>query len=203
MDENARRKREAEIYRAAYDLLARHGYGATSMLRIAKAAKASNETLYRWYGDKDGLFKAMVRDNAAETRRMLSKALDGRNDPWATLEGVAPIFLRMILGDRAILLNRAAAADPSGALGAAISAGGRREIMPLLDRVMHLVCDGAGCDPRDATEWFLSLLIGDLQIKRVINESAAYSREYIDRRCERTLATLRRLIDFQNAGPPR
>lgn len=194
MDEKARRKREAEIYRAAYDLLAQHGYGGASMLRIAKAAKASNETLYRWYGDKDGLFKAMVRDNAAETRRMLIQALDSGNDPWTTLENVAPIFLRMILGEQAILLNRAAAADPSGALGATISAGGRNEIMPLLDQLMQRICGSTACDPREAADWFISLLVGDLQIKRIINERPVLSEQEIGNRCAKTLSTLRRLI---------
>lgn len=197
VDDDARRKREAGIYGAAYDVLAQHGYGGASMLRIAKAAKASNETLYRWYGDKDGLFKAMVRDNAAETRQMLSEALSCQDHPWATLEGVAPVFLRMLLGEKAILLNRAAAADPSGALGATISAGGRNEVMPLLNQLMQGICAGIGCDPKDATDWFLSLLVGDLQIKRVINERAALSEQEIENRCSKTLMILRRLIDSQ------
>lgn len=193
MDDDARRKRQAEIFRAAYDLLAEHGYGGASMLRIAKAAKASNETLYRWYGDKDGLFTAMVRDNASETRRLLDDALGG-GDPWATLEGVAPVFLTMILGDRAILLNRAAAADPSGALGATISAGGRNEITPLLSRIVQRICAGTGCDPLEVTEWFLSLLIGDLQIRRVINDRPALSDREIEARCNKALMAVRRLI---------
>ena len=120
MDDTTRQRREATIHAAAYALLAQHGYGGTSMLRIARAAQASNETLYRWYGDKDGLFTAMARENAADTRRLLENALECHDDPWEALVAVAPTFLRMILGDRAILLNRAAAADPTGALGAAI-----------------------------------------------------------------------------------
>lgn len=194
MDDDTRRKRENEIFRIAYDLLAKHGYGGTSMLRIAKAAKASNETLYRWYGDKDGLFKAMVRDNAAETRRILSEALSGSDDPWGTLRSVAPVFLAMILGEKAVLLNRAAAADPSGALGAAISGGGRNEVMPLLSELMQRVCSGTGCDPKEATDWFLGLLVGDLQIRRVISERDILSKQEIETRCGASLAAFRRLL---------
>ena len=194
MDDEARRKREAEIHEAAYDLLSRSGYGGASMLRIAKAAKASNETLYRWYGDKDGLFMAMVRENAAETRRMLDEALSRDADPWATLKGVAPVFLRMILGEKAILLNRAAAADASGSLGAAISGGGRNEVMPLMTELMRRVCTGTGCDPKDATDWFLSLLVGDLQIRRVIHERAVLSDQEIEKRCGTGLTAFRRLL---------
>lgn len=193
LKDDRREKRHADICEAAYGLLAQHGYGGTSMLRVAKAAKASNETLYRWYGDKDGLFKAMVRDNAGETRQMLNTALQGSDNPRMVLERVAPVFLRMLLGERAILLNRAAAADPTGALGATISAGGRNEIMPLLDRLMQRLCEGRECEPKEAAGWFISLLVGDLQIKRVINERAALSGEEIDSRCAAALRAFDRL----------
>lgn len=98
MKDELRQERQAEIAEAAYGLLEVHGYGGTSMLQIAKAAKASNETLYRWYGDKDGLFIAMVRDNAREVRQMLEKALEHHDDPLESLSRIAPVFLSMLLG---------------------------------------------------------------------------------------------------------
>lgn len=195
MDDEVRQKRQTEIFSAAYELLAKHGYGGTSMLRIAKAAKASNETLYRWYGDKDGLFKDMVRANAAETRKMLGDALDCGDDPWATLEVVAPVFLQMILGQKAILLNRAAAADPTGALGASISFGGRNEVMPLLNQLMERICDGTDCNPKDAADWLVSLLVGDLQIRRIIHDRDPLSEQEIGKRCSNILNVLRQLIE--------
>lgn len=197
MDDDARRNREAGIFRAAYEQLSAHGYGGASMLRIAKAAKASNETLYRWYGDKDGLFTAMARENAAETRRVLGDASADDGDPWEALARLAPVFLRMITGEKAVLLNRAAAADPSGALGAAISAGGRDEVMPMMSALFRRVCAGAGCAPEAAVDWFLGLVVGDLQIKRVIHARAELSEREIAARSEKALAALQRLIAAQ------
>lgn len=194
MDNNMRQRREAAIHDAAYSLLEKYGYGGTSMLRVARAAKASNETLYRWYGNKDGLFTAMVRANAAETRLLLEEALVEANDPWDVLAAVAPVLLRMILGDRPILLNRAAAADPSGALGAALSAGGRNEVMPLLTQLLLRICEGTDFDAGEATGWFLGILIGDLQVRRIIHDCTAPSELEIEERCVRTLATLQKLI---------
>lgn len=193
MDEETRRQREEAIFAAAYGLLAEHGYGGTSMLRVAKAAKASNETLYRWYGDKDGLFTAMVRENAGRTRQVLVEALEADADAWTALANVAPVFLHMILGDRAILLNRAAAADASGALGAALSAGGREEVMPLMVQLMQRIC-ATGGDARTATEWFLGLLVGDLQIRRIIGQLGAPSGPEIADRCAMALQALRVLL---------
>lgn len=194
MRDEARQKRHEEIAAAAYRLLASHGYGGTTMLRVAQAARASNETLYRWYGDKDGLFLEMVRDNAAATGALLREALAGDDPPAQILAQFAPVFLQMLLGERAVLLNRAAAADPSGRLGAAISAGGRDEIQPLLARVMEGLCEGTGADPVQAAEWFLALLIGDQQIRRVIGELPAPDAAQIAGRCQQAMAGLVRLI---------
>ncbi|MBY5581377.1 TetR/AcrR family transcriptional regulator [Rhizobium leguminosarum] len=170
MREDTKTRRQAEIEAAAYELLKERGYRSTSMLDIAKAAKASNETLYRWYGDKNGLFKTMVESNARATKAALNTAIADDVDPLETLGRVAPILLSMLLGDKAIALNRAAAADESGELGATIAAAGRDGVFPLIEKLIGrgletaaLAAPSAGV----AAEWFLSLLIGDLQIRRV------------------------------------
>ncbi len=194
MREETRQKRHETIAAVAYDLLASHGYSGTTMLRIATAARASNETLYRWYGDKDGLFLQMVRDNAAVIQAVLQDALAVDAPPMEVLDRVAPVFLTMLLGERAILLNRAAAADPSGRLGAAISAGGRQEVQPLLAKVLTPLCEQHGCAPSQAADWFLSLLIGDLQIRRVIGELPAPDAAGIERRCRQALEGLSALL---------
>ncbi|MDZ7909662.1 MAG: TetR/AcrR family transcriptional regulator [Gemmobacter sp.] len=194
MNERDRQKRHDAISRAAYDLLAEHGYAGASMMRIATAAKASNETLYRWYGSKAGLFRTMVEDNAAQTRSMLLRALEEQTDPYATLEHVASVFLAMLLGDHAILLNRAAAADPTGELGGAISSGGRAQVMPLLARVMDRICADSTMPADEAARLFVSLLVGDAQVKRIIHNSPAPSKAEIEAQCAMALRMFRRLI---------
>ena len=64
MREDNKAQRREQIEMAAYALLAEKGFQNMSMLAVSKAAKASNETLYRWYGDKTGLFKALIATNA-------------------------------------------------------------------------------------------------------------------------------------------
>lgn len=199
MNEKDRQTRHAAISRAAYALLAEHGYAGTSMMRIATAAKASNETLYRWYGSKDGLFRAMVEDNAAQTRSMLLRALEEQADPHETLERVASVFLGMLLGDHAILLNRAAAADPTGELGRAISSGGRAQVMPLLTGVMDRICAGSTLPADEAAQLFVSLLVGDAQVKRIIHNSPAPTKAEIEGKCAMALRMFRRLIAGSDA----
>lgn len=180
--------RHTAITQVAYDLLATNGYNGTSMLSIAKAAKASNETLYRWYTNKRGLFEAMVQDNAAEIKTMLEQAIDAGDDPRQTLEKLSPVFLKMVLGDRAILLNRAAAADPTGELGAAISAGGRDIIQPLFGKIIQQLSQGTNHTPQDLATWYIGLLVGDLQIKRAIGVMPPLSQAQIDAHVQTALA---------------
>ncbi|MCH4545944.1 TetR/AcrR family transcriptional regulator [Rhizobium changzhiense] len=196
MREDTKTRRQAEIETAAYELLKERGYRSTSMLDIAKAAKASNETLYRWYGDKNGLFKTMVESNAGATKAALDAAIRDEVDPLETLVHVAPVLLSMLLGDKAISLNRAAAADESGELGATIAAAGRDSVFPLIEKLIGrgletaaLAAPSAGV----AAEWFLSLLIGDLQIRRVNRTLPEPSDENIRARAAAAMSAFRRL----------
>jgi AcrR family transcriptional regulator len=193
-DELKQRRHEA-ITTAAYSLLAAKGYDGASMLSIAKAAKASNETLYRWYGDKRGLFEAMVRDNAETIKVILERAIQDEDEPEKTLRHVAPLLLKMLLGDRAILLNRAAAADPSGELGAAIAKGGRDVIQPLIVNLIRDVCEDRDADVRDQADWFLGLLIADLQVRRVIGVLKVPTENEIETRSKNAVDLFFRLID--------
>lgn len=196
MREDTKAERQAEIEKAAYKLLKERGYSGTSMLGIAKTAKASNETLYRWYGDKNGLFKTMVESNARATKAALDAAIRNDADPLATLENVAPILLTMLLGDKAISLNRAAASDESGQLGATIAAGGRHSVLPLIEKLIEQgLATGRLAAPSAsvAAEWFLSLLIGDLQIRRVIRTLPEPSDKDIRSRAAAATSAFRKL----------
>ena len=194
MRDEKKQSRHEAITKVAYDLLAEKGYNGTSMLSIAKAAKASNETLYHWYGDKRGLFETMVRDNAAHTKVILERTIAEQTDPDETLAQVAPVFLAMVLGDRAVLLNRAAAADPSFELGAAISAGGREVIQPLIETLIRRIGDKHRIEVQNMAGHFLGLLIADIQIKRVIGVQDTLTDAQIKRQCEMALKAFYQLI---------
>ncbi|HIP22309.1 MAG TPA: TetR/AcrR family transcriptional regulator [Rhodobacteraceae bacterium] len=197
MRDEKRKKRHAEIVRVTYILLNEKGYGGTSMLSIAKAAKASNETLYLWYGDKRGLFEAMARDNAAETKALLEQARGDNDAPLEALARISPVFLGMLLDDRAIALNRAAASDQTGEIGAAISAGGREVIRPLFDELFNSIHMAYVVDVKNLTEIFLGVLIGDLQSRRIIGVLPQPSSKQIDERCDVAVKLIRTLVKYE------
>ena len=143
------------------------------MLAVAKAANASNETLYRWYGNKRGLFTALVARNAGQVRRELERALgDGDEDPAEVLGRFGPMLLAMVTSDRAVLLNRVAAAeaDPSPELGQALAAAGREVVFRLVARLFERIGTERLPEATDSTvaaTVYLDLLLGDLQVRRV------------------------------------
>ncbi|WP_282607202.1 TetR/AcrR family transcriptional regulator [Pelagibius sp. Alg239-R121] len=196
MRSSARADRQEKIEKAAYELLETKGYAGTSMLSIATLAKASNETLYRWYGDKQGLFKAMVARNAQDVNALLEEELRIERAPLKTLRVLGPKLLSLVVGSRAVALNRAAAADPSGELGAALTEAGRSSIVPLIAQVFQRAKKSnlfPGITVKDAVELYINLLIGDLQIRRVIGAIPALSDAEIKKRSERSLKALQRI----------
>lgn len=191
-DEN-RTKRQAQIETAAYALLEEKGYAGASMLAIARRAKASNETLYNWYGDKIGLFKTLVAGNAAQIKQLLETERAAQSNPIDTLQALGPVLLSVLTGARAVALNRAAAADPTGVLGQALAEAGRDTIAPLITQVFEQAkASGALSfdDPALATETFLNLLIGDLQIRRAIGRMPEPSASDRARRSEHAISAI-------------
>lgn len=168
-----RTARRAAILDAARAVLAEKGYAGTSMLAIARRARASKETLYAWFGDKSGLFAAMVEDNATALNAALTEALERPDPPQVVLPRVGDALLRLLLGDAALAVNRAAiaeaAADP--ALGRLLADGGRNRSLPRLATYLERQAKAHALrldDPAEAAATFVALVIGDLQIRRLL-----------------------------------
>jgi AcrR family transcriptional regulator len=183
--------RMAEIEATAYNLLAQQGYENISMLKIAKAAKASNETLYNWYGDKKGLFAAMIRKNASQTADEIEAALARSDDAEPALRVAAQTLLTMLTSDNAIALNRAAAGDPTGELGEVLNKEGRQSVAPKFLPLLTQLSTTSTAER--ALYVFLSVLIGDWQIRRVIGVMSQPTAAEITARVEMALSTLKQL----------
>ena len=191
-----RAERARQIEAAAYDILEKKGFSGLSMQAVAKQAKASNETLYRWYGDKTGLFEALIRGNSAHVAAALGEA---DPDPVTALRTVGVVLLGMLLGPRAIALNRAAAADPSGTLGRALAREGREAIAPRIIASMHAAVQAGqlGGAPEEMAETWFSLLTGDLQVRRVTGALSQPRSDYIETRSATALSRLQTLFPVE------
>ena len=198
MRQENQQKRRDQIETAAYELLAERGYKSTSMLAIARRAGASNETLYRWYGSKQALVSAMVDKNAHAAAQLVATFREKGLTPMQTIAELGPVLLRIVTGEKAISLNRAAAGDvhETGTLGGLIAAGGKATIMPLLAEVFEAArAEGtlAPGNPEEAAEIYIALLIGDLQIERVIGVRAPLSDDAVESRADRAYRLISQL----------
>lgn len=177
-------ERQRAVLDAALAVLERQGYAGTSMLDIAREARASKETLYAWFGDKKGLFAALVADNAAAVDAVI-EAVPVEAPIGVVLADFGAALLRLLLGPRAVAINRAAAAEADGELGRLLVASGRaatgRQMVALLrDRAARGDLDIA--DAEDAFSVFLGLLLRDLQVQVLVGAAAAPDSEALRRR---------------------
>ncbi len=65
----------AAILAGAFAVFTSEGYAAASMDRIAKAAKVSKPTLYKYFQDKEGLFFALVQQLTERNQQMRQRLL--------------------------------------------------------------------------------------------------------------------------------
>jgi AcrR family transcriptional regulator len=199
MGDYADRRRTA-IEDAAFALLIEKGYKATSMLEVARRAGASNETLYKWYGNKQGLFAALVKANARDVAELLRTRLDGADaDPLETLATVGPLLLDLVTGERAIALNRAAVGDvhDTATLGPALAESGREAVVPLIAELLGRARDRgllAFDDAGEVAETYVALLIGDLQIRRATGAIGPLPDDAIRTRAMRAVGRIVRLF---------
>ena len=88
-DSNTRR----QLLDAALKCFAESGYAATSVLQIVDAARVSKPALYYYFGDKAGLFQALVDQAHDERYRLMSDAAARGNTLAEKLEAiVAAVF---------------------------------------------------------------------------------------------------------------
>ena len=74
------------IHKAAHRLFAKSGYAGTSLSEIVAAASVTTGAIYHHYGDKKGLFRAVVEDlESTVMTRIVARAAQ-EADPWARLE---------------------------------------------------------------------------------------------------------------------
>ena len=158
------------------------------MLQIAKRAQASNQTLYAWYGNKQGLFRHIIAHNGREVRRLLEEALVDHDEPLRTLEALGAVLLRFTTDEKAIIINRAAIADAgeTGVLAEAIDEVARGAIFPLIAALMaRLQKNGQfrpGATAEAMAESYVSLLFGETQFLQALGAIGPLAQEEMDER---------------------
>ncbi|MCW2891193.1 MAG: TetR/AcrR family transcriptional regulator [Actinomycetia bacterium] len=155
-----RRRRETEILTAALGVFLRTGYGASTLDELAAAAQVTKRTLYAYYGDKAGVFAAMVRDLAAAV------SLDAASDR-DTLETLAARIVSRVHSDELVGLHQLVIAESTRFPELALilhSSGDARHIARLAE---HIRAErGPAGEP--LAEPLFSLLLGERHRRRLL-----------------------------------
>jgi len=109
----AKDARRAEILEAASQAFMRNGFAGTSMAAIAQRARASKETLYAWFENKETLFRAVFEARLDSLGTHATAAVQKDPHPANVLPVIARDIVKMLIAMEP--LNRAAASAGSGA----------------------------------------------------------------------------------------
>src|SRR3569623_483181 len=177
--------RQQQVLTAAIEQLVEAGDGLT-MTAVARRASCSKETLYKWFGDRDGLLTAPVQWQAAKVRvPLVDRKSLAANSLRASIYQFARDLLATIAGSTSVALNRLAishAAEDNG-LGAIVLDIGRftmgKRLKPLLE---------AGRDARmlkfenseTAFRSFFGLVLRDVQLRLLLGDKLALSTKEIE-----------------------
>ena len=178
-------ERQQAVLDAVLQLMVEQG-GEFSITDIARRASCSKETLYKWFGDRDGILAATVQWQASKVR---AGNWDAQHLDAAalreSLESFAANWLTVISSSTSVALNRVAvgqAALAKSNLGSIVLADGRfaigERLKPLLDagRDAGLL---AFEDTETAFRTFFGLAGRDVQIRLLLGDALKLSKAEI------------------------
>ena len=186
--------RQREVLDAVLALMMEEGDGF-SMAAVCRRASCSKETLYNWFGDRDGLLAATVRWQASKVKlpALSRDNLDVRSLA-ASLTDFAESWLTVLTGELSIALNSLAVAHASSArssLGRTVLENGRfaigRRVKPVLEMARDanlLMFD----DTEEVFCTFFGLVARDIQIRALLGDRPLPTRTTIRQGAERAAA---------------
>ena len=201
--------RQQAVLDAVLSLMVEKGSGLT-MTAVARRASCSKETLYKWFGDRDGLLTATVQWQASKVRagNYARQKLDA-GTLRESLKGFAANWLEVISSPTSIALNRigiSQAASRDGNLGSIVLANGRfaigERLKPVLDagREAGLL---AFDDTETAFRTFFGLAGRDVQIRLLLGDTLTLSRAEIAADAERATEQFLTLYGVGRHAPGR
>jgi AcrR family transcriptional regulator len=159
---------------------------ALTMSSVSRRASCSKETLYKWFGDRDGLLTATVRWQASKVNvPLVDKATLNQAALVSTLENFARDWLAVISSGTSIALNRVAvshAGSGKSKLGEIVLKNGRNAMGLRLEPVL-LAARDAGLlafeDVADTFRTYFGLVLRDTQIRLLLGDELPLSASQI------------------------
>lgn len=179
--------RQREVLDAVLSLMVEEG-DSFSMAKVCRKASCSKETLYNWFGDRDGLLAATVRWQASKVRLPSPQRTDlDRPGLEVLLADFAESWLTVLTGEVSIALNSLAVAhakSAKSALGQTVLDNGRFAIGQRVKPVLEMARE-AGLvsfdDTEEAFRTFFGLVVRDVQIRALLGDRPLTRPQQISR----------------------
>jgi AcrR family transcriptional regulator len=177
---DARRER---IVRMAAPLFLKHGYDNVSIDDIIAVVGGSKATIYTWFGGKEGLFEAVVRQECQDVTMAIHVDTAGSLD--AQLTEIGHSFLAMVLSPPILEFHRLMVSigrkfPEIGRLFYETGPASAYNIVATwIAKQQKEGCIGAE-DPYRLAVLFLDMLIGEHQLSRLTSMPRAARRDKID-----------------------
>ncbi|MTI19195.1 TetR/AcrR family transcriptional regulator [Rhodobacteraceae bacterium RKSG542] len=175
MEEQTLTDRQKAVLDTALQLLVEGGEKALTTSAIARAAGCSKESLYKWFGDRDGLLAAIVTRQASKVRTPAhSDEVVSKEQFVQELNHFAQDLLEVISGEVSLALNRLAIGQASkgdDALGRQLLEQGRGRIG---EQMTQLMAQGAKLgfvkvpDAHAAYQILYGLVLKDIHVRLLL-----------------------------------
>lgn len=172
-----------QLISAAMALLVEQGSMAFSMNALARHAKASKETLYRHFGNKQGLFEAIVSENAVQAGLLQDFLADNPDSPEGFLAQFGETLLQFLMSPSSIVINRIVIAEATSTpeLAAILEEHGRQKVARHVSQQFNHYQQSGRINAQavQSLTVFLGLLLQDSQIKVLDGSTPPLTREEI------------------------
>lgn len=165
--------KQANILHVARELFLERGYDAVSLDDIVERVGGSKTTLYSYYGDKEGLFAAIVTKECTDKLTFLRELNLNHLDPEAGLHAVASRLVSLVsdAAGRALYRMMVAEAERFPDLAKAFYAAGPAAVASLLrETIQHWQKEGllrAGNSETLAIQ-FIGIILGNFSVKSLL-----------------------------------
>jgi len=99
-------KRRKAMIEAAYSLFIEKGYASVSVDDVIRVSKGSKSSLYKFFGSKEGILKAVVESLADDMLRQINVEFPSGRNPREALNRIGMVLVDLALSENAINQHR-------------------------------------------------------------------------------------------------
>ncbi|AWK88278.1 TetR/AcrR family transcriptional regulator [Azospirillum thermophilum] len=168
---------------AAADLFVEKGYAATSLTEILERAGGSRATLYKHFGDKEGLFRTMMEEHCAQILEtmVVRRESDGTDRPEERLFQLGMQISDTLVSQQTIAILRTLVSEGAripDIVESFFRIGPQQTNGRITDYFLELAEAGliAVDSPQSAAQAFTGMIAGNLLMRRLILPEEAIPR---------------------------